>query len=241
MSSGPDALRVVVVDDHSLFRRGVIEAIGGSVDVVAEADDVASGIAAVRLHQPDVALFDVQLPSGSGAEIIETLMTEGIDPKHTRFLGLSVSEEPADVLRLVRSGARGYVTKRIDSADLVATIEEVAAGNAIFSPRLAGVVLNELSGQTSTNGSVDDRDTQRRTTNSEQSVGDHDMSMLQRLSPREREVMQHLARGYTYKEIGVELHISARTVESHTGAVLRKLQLSNRHALTHWAVRNNVV
>lgn len=222
-------LRVVVVDDHSLFRRGVIDAIKDKVNVVGEADDIKSGIDVIRQHQPDVAIIDVQLPSGSGARIIEALLQGSVDPERTRFLGLSVSEEPTDVLELVRSGARGYVTKRIQGDDLVATIEQVAAGNAVFSPRLAGVVLNELSGKTTT------------TVPASSGAAESDDPEMQSLSPREREVLQLLARGYTYKEIGVELHISARTVESHTSSVLRKLQLSNRHALTHWAVRHNMI
>ena len=235
MIANKPKIRVVVVDDHSLFRRGVIAAIGTEVDVVGEADDVASGIATVAAQQPDVALIDVQLPSGSGAEIIEALATDGFDMTRTRFLGLSVSERPADVLRLVRSGARGYVTKRIDSQELVSTIRQVAAGHAIFSPQLAGVVLGQLGGRDPSSSNSDETKTSPDATDRSANAD------LARLSPREREVMRYVARGYTYKEIAAELVISARTVESHVASVLRKLQLSNRHVLTHWAVSNKLV
>jgi len=232
----PKRIRVVVVDDHSLFRRGVVDAItddpDSPVEVVAEADDVESGLAAVCGHRPDVALIDIQLPSGSGAEIVAGARERLGPDSCVRYLALSVSERPDDVLAMIRAGAQGYVTKRIEASDLVATIDQVAAGGVVFSPRLAGVVLNELGGIAPAANQLD----ASHTLDGPVQVGE-----LGRLSPREREVLQHLARGYTYREIGAALHISARTVESHTASVLRKLQLSNRHALTHWAVRNNVV
>ncbi len=222
------AVRVLVVDDHALFRHGVVagleESGDGQINVVGQADDVASGIAAVREHRPDVVLLDVHLTSGSGAVIIESLADElpGV-----RYLALSVSDAPEDVLGLVRAGARGYVTKRIDGAELVDAIMLVAGGDAVFSPRLAGFVLDAFTGAAT---EPDDAES-----------GPAFDAELDRLSPREREVMQFLARGYAYKEIATELHISARTVESHASAVLRKLQLSSRHELTHWAAQHRIV
>lgn len=223
-SSG--SIRVVVIDDHALFRQGVVTAIGEHVDVVGEADDVDSGITAVRTHQPDVVLLDVHLASGSG----ETVIAAARDAvRDVRFLALSVSDAPEDVLGLVRAGARGYVTKRIDGDELVSAIEQVFLGNAVFSPRLAGFVLDTFTGAaTAASAPVDPPD------------GRADAE-LQLLTAREREVMQHLARGYSYKEIADELVISVRTVESHASAVLRKLQLSSRHELAHWANRNRLV
>lgn len=221
-------VRVLVVDDHALFRQGVVAGLEASSDgkvmVVGEADDVATGIAAVRAHQPDVVLLDVHLTSGSGALIIDALAVEL--PK-VQYLALSVSDAPEDVLGLVRAGARGYVTKRIDGAELVDAIVVVAQGDAVFSPRLAGFVLDAFTGA-----------------NAESSKAKADVASdpeLDRLSPREHEVMQFLARGYAYKEIASELHISARTVESHASSVLRKLQLSSRHELTHWAAQHRIV
>lgn len=212
-----EPLRLVVVDDHSLFRQGVIQALGASVRIVGEADDVASGVDVIRKFRPDVVLLDVHLTSGSGADVIAKI---GNGEDAPVFLALSVSDSPADVMSLVRAGARGYVTKRISGPDLRSAIAQVMAGNAVFSPRFAGFVLDAF-----------------RTEPNEESVP----SEIDRLSPRETEVMRLLARGYAYKEIGVELHISVRTVESHTSSVLRKLQLSNRHELTHWAARNHIV
>ncbi len=166
------------------------------------------------------------LTSGSGAQVIETL---GRELPTVRYLALSVSDAPEDVLGLVRAGARGYVTKRIDGAELVEAIASVAQGDAVFSPRLAGFVLDAFTGPTAeAPEEVDGAD-------------EAPDAELDRLSPREREVMQFLARGYAYKEIAAELHISARTVESHASAVLRKLQLSSRHELTHWAAQHRIV
>ncbi len=226
-------IRVVVIDDHALFRQGVVAGLADGntqvkIDIVGQADDVASGIDAVRACVPDVVLLDVHLTSGSGAQVIEAL---GRELPTVRYLALSVSDAPEDVLGLVRAGARGYVTKRIDGAELVEAIASVAQGDAVFSPRLAGFVLDAFTGPTNeVAGDVE-------------GVGAHDAAdaELDRLSPREREVMQFLARGYAYKEIAAELHISARTVESHASAVLRKLQLSSRHELTHWAAQHRIV
>lgn len=217
-----DQVTVVLVDDHALFRQGVIAAIGDHVNVIGEADDVQSGIDMIRKTRPLVVLLDVHLTSGSGQTIIETLADE---LPETRYLALSVSDAPENVLGLVRAGARGYVTKRIDGSELIEAIRTVAGGDAVFSPRLAGFVL----------------DTFTTAPFAEPVDGEQFNDELNRLSPREREVMQHLARGYAYKEIASELHISARTVESHASSVLRKLQLSNRHELTHWAARHRLV
>jgi len=222
-SRSADRTTVVVIDDHMLFRRGVVSAIGDLVAVVGEADDVGSGIAAIREAVPDVVLLDVHLSSGSGREIIEAV---SVDLPRVRFLALSVSDAPADVLGLVRAGARGYVTKRIDGAELVDAIEQVALGNAVFSPRLAGFVLDAFTGSAGARAQGEDPG------------ADPD---LERLTAREREVMQHLARGYAYKEIAEALVISVRTVESHASAVLRKLQLSSRNQLAHWVSQNRLV
>jgi DNA-binding NarL/FixJ family response regulator len=204
--------RVVLVDDHGLFRAGAIAALADAVEVVGQADDVDTAIAEVRRTRPDVVLLDVHLASGTGDQVIAAVRD---DLPGTRFLALSVSDSPTDVLGLVRAGARGYITKRIDGPDLVDAVHRVAAGDVVFSPRLAGFVLDAFTGGPPPGPTADDE--------------------LDRLTPREREVMRYLARGYAYKEIGRELHISVRTVESHASAVLRKLQLSNRHELTHRA------
>jgi len=236
-------IRVVIVDDHSLFRQGITAGIGAHVDLVGEADDVGSAIDLIVAEAPDVALLDVHLPSGLGGDVI-TGVAERTQSSPTRYLGLSVSDAPQDVLGLVRAGARGYVVKRIDSIDLVDAIAQVAEGNAVFSPKLAGFVLDAFA--TNPDRSAQDSRTDDAV---EDTINDHtsgatdgsNSSDIDLLTPREREVMQHLARGYTYKEIGTELHISARTVETHASAVLRKLQLSNRHELTHWAARNRLL
>lgn len=218
-------VRVVVIDDHALFRQGVVTAIGRDVDVVGEGDDIETGVAVIRQTQPDVVLLDVHLTSGSGEAVIAAVRD---DLPGVRFLALSVSDAPEDVLGLVRAGARGYVTKRIDGAELVSAIEQVAAGNAVFSPRLAGFVLDAFTSAASV-------------ASPEPARSDGVDTELELLTAREREVMQHLARGYAYKEIADELVISVRTVESHASAVLRKLQLSSRHELAHWATRNRIL
>jgi DNA-binding NarL/FixJ family response regulator len=210
-------VRVVVVDDHELFRSGVVAEIGGTLEVVGQADDIDEAVDVVRESAPDVVLLDVHLPSGSGREVIERL---GGGPKGTQFLALSVSDAAEDVIDLVRAGARGYVTKSISASDLIDAVERVAGGDAVFSPRLAGFVLDSFAGQ----ATVPETD-----------------SDLDRLTEREREVMRFLARGYAYKEIGLELGISIKTVESHASAVLRKLQLSSRGALTRWAAARRLL
>jgi DNA-binding NarL/FixJ family response regulator len=210
-------IRVVLVDDHAMFRSGVRSELGGAVDVVAEAADVDQAVAAVDEHRPDVVLLDVHLPGGGGAEVMRRLAssptsaTSGVTP---RFLALSVSDAAEDVIGTIRGGARGYVTKTITGPELVAAIHRVADGDAVFSPRLAGFVLDAFA------GSIE--------------VADVDED-LDRLTEREREVMRLIARGYAYKEVARELFISIKTVETHMSSVLRKLQLSSRHELTRWA------
>lgn len=219
--------RVVIVDDHALFRQGIAAGIGSRMEIVGEADDVAPAIELIMAEAPDVVLLDVHLPSGLGGEVIAGVAAR-TDTSPSRYLGLSVSDAPEDVLGLVRAGARGYVVKRIDATELVDAICQVAEGNAVFSPKLAGFVLDAFAAEPSASAGAYEGESDEQ-------------SDIDLLTPREREVMQHLARGYTYKEIGLELHISARTVETHASAVLRKLQLSNRHELTHWAARHRIV
>ena len=211
--------RVVIVDDHRLFRSGVRAEIGDRVTVVAEADDVGSAVETIERWSPDVVLLDVHLPSGSGREVIESVTAAGVE---TRFLALSVSDAAEDVIAVVRAGARGYVTKSISGDDLVDAIIRVRDGDAVFSPRLAGFVLDAFATDTvAVAGPESDED-------------------LDRLTAREREVLRHLARGYTYKEIARQLTISIKTVETHASAVLRKLQLSNRHELSRWAAARRI-
>lgn len=208
---------IVIVDDHAMFRRGVraeLEASGqGVVDIRAEAADVDEAVAAVSTYQPDVVLLDVHLPGGGGVEVMRRVGASGASPD-TRYLALSVSDAAEDVIGTIRGGARGYVTKTITGPELVQAIGRVAEGDAVFSPRLAGFVLDAFSGSI------------------EVAAVDED---LDRLTEREREVMRLIARGYAYKEVAKELFISIKTVETHMSSVLRKLQLSSRHELTRWA------
>jgi DNA-binding NarL/FixJ family response regulator len=205
-----------VVDDHRLFRAGVVAELGDAIDVVGEADDVDSAVATVLRTEPDAVLLDVHLPGGNGQAVIEAVAPRLPD---VQFLALSVSDAPDDVLGLVRAGARGYVTKSISGPQLTEAIQRVIDGDAVFSPRLAGFVLDAFAGAAP-------------------ALADPDLDQLTR---REQEVMRYLARGYAYKEIGRELSISVKTVESHASAVLRKLQLSSRHELTSWAARRRLV
>ena len=202
---------VVIVDDHAMFRAGVRAELGDAVEVLAEAADVDEAVAAVVAGQPEVVLLDVHLPGGGGADVIRRTVGKAAN---TRFLALSVSDAAEDVIGTIRAGARGYVTKTITGAELVGAIDRVAAGDAVFSPRLAGFVLDAFAGTI------------------EVAAVDED---LDRLTEREREVMRLIARGYSYKEVASELFISIKTVETHMGSVLRKLQLSSRHELTRWA------
>jgi len=205
--------RVVLVDDHELVRVGVRSALGDRVEVVGEAADVPSAIAVILATQPEVVLLDVHLPGGNGPAVIA-----GLPQTTARFLALSVSDAADDVIAVIRAGARGYVTKAISSDDLIAAIERVALGDAVFSPRLAGFVLDAFSKQPN-----EPRDPE-----------------LDQLTMREREVLRLLARGYAYKEISSNLSISIKTVESHASAVLRKLQLSNRRELSRWAAQRKL-
>ncbi|MDA8435177.1 MAG: response regulator transcription factor [Actinomycetales bacterium] len=209
-------LRVVLVDDHRLFRSGVRAEIGERVDVVGEAGDVDEAIAVIHHVRPDVVLLDVHLPGGGGRAVLDACTPDLPD---VRFLALSVSDAADDVIGVVRGGARGYVTKAISADDLVDAIRRVADGDAVFSPRLAGFVLDAFS-----SGATD--------------AGDE---ALDSLSPREREVMRLIARGYTYREVAKDLVLSVKTVETHVSSVLRKLQLSNRHELARWAAAHRVV
>lgn len=205
-------LSVLVVDDHAMFRTGVraeLERLGtGRVEVVGEAEDVDSAVEAVVRLRPDVVLLDVHLPGGGGPEVIRRSHAS------TTFLALSVSDAAEDVIGVIRAGARGYVTKNISADELLDAIDRVAGGDAVFSPRLAGFVLDAFAGTI------------------EVAQVDED---LDRLTEREREVMRLIARGYAYKEVAKELFISVKTVETHVSSVLRKLQLSSRHELTRWA------
>ena len=211
-------VRVVIVDDHAMFRAGVrAELTGagaGEVDVVAEAADVAEAVAAIREHQPLVVLLDVHLPGGGGVEV----MRQAPSPQ-ARYLALSVSDAAEDVIAVIRAGAGGYVTKTIEPDQLIMAIERVHAGDAVFSPRLAGFVLDAFRGDLPMPADPD----------------------LDQLSSREREVLRLIARGYTYKEVARQLFISVKTVETHVSAVLRKLQLSNRHELSRWATDRRLV
>src|SRR6185437_8934308 len=202
---------VVLVDDHGMFRAGVRSELRGEVDVVGEAGTTAEAISTVRRLRPDVVLLDVHMPDGGGLAVLEALKAE---LPETKFLALSVSDAAEDVIAIIRAGARGYVTKTISADDLADAVRRVADGDVVFSPRLAGFVLDAFR-DTPVTPSVD--------------------AELDQLTPREREVMRLLARGYAYKEIASELFISIKTVETHASNVLRKLQLSSRHQLTRWA------
>jgi DNA-binding NarL/FixJ family response regulator len=209
--------RVVVIDDHDMFRAGVRSEIGTAVDIVGEGADVDSAVKAIVGTEPDVVLLDVHLPGGGGTEVMKQVHQRHPDIK---FLALSVSDAAEDVIGVIRAGARGYVTKNISGTELVDAINRVAEGDAVFSPRLAGFVLDAFSGAIDI-ASVDED--------------------LDRLSQREREVLRLIARGYAYKEVARELFISVKTVETHVSSVLRKLQLSNRHELTRWATDRRLV
>ena len=201
--------RVLIVDDHQLFRSGVRSELEAHLDIVGEAGTVDEAADAIAAHDPDVVLLDVHMPDGGGVEVIRRAAVEG---RSTRFLALSVSDAAEDVIAVIRAGARGYVTKSISGAELADAVRRVHEGDAVFSPRLAGFVLDAFAGP-----------------------APQPETELDLLTPREREVLQHLARGYMYKEIALRLEISPKTVEAHVSSVLRKLQLSSRHELTRWA------
>lgn len=206
--------RVVLVDDHELVRAGVRSALADHVEIVGEAADVTSAIALIEQTRPDVVLLDVHLPGGNGTAVIL-----GVPDTPARFLALSVSDLAEDVIDVIRAGARGYVTKAISGAELLDAIERIAAGDAVFSPRLAGFVLDAFASQPALPRDPD----------------------LEQLTAREQEVLRLLARGYAYKEISSRLSISIKTVESHASAVLRKLQLSNRKELSQWAAQRRLI
>jgi len=211
-----DGIRVVIVDDHSIFRSGLRSDLDETVVVVGEAADVPHAIAVVAETRPDVVLLDVHLPGGSGNEATggeEVIRASSSVP--TRFLALSVSDAAEDVVRVIRAGARGYITKGSSGVEVSRAVRAVAGGDAVFSPRLAGFVLDAFGAVAGETAAVDDE--------------------LDRLSSREQEVMRLIARGYAYKEVASALFISIKTVETHVSAVLRKLQLSSRHELTAWA------
>ncbi len=208
--------RVVLVDDHGLFRAGVRGELGDAVEIVGEAGSVAEAVPMIRELDPDVVLLDVHLPDGGGEAVIAGVSQERPGVK---FLALSVSDAAEDVIGVIRAGARGYVTKTISGDELTSAVTRVADGDAVFSPRLAGFVLDAFK--------AGDR------------VGDD--AELDVLTPREREVLQLIARGYRYKEIAARLHLSPKTVEAHVSSVLRKLQLSSRHELTRWAAERRLI
>lgn len=209
-------IRVVLVDDHELFRAGVRGELGSAVEIVGEAGSVAEAVPLIRELDPDVVLLDVHLPDGGGEAVIATVAQERPGVK---FLALSVSDAAEDVIGVIRAGARGYVTKTISSDELNDAIVRVSEGDAVFSPRLAGFVLDAF------------REGAR--------VGDD--AELETLTAREREVLQLIARGYKYKEIAARLHLSVKTVEAHVSSVLRKLQLSSRAELTRWAHERRLI
>jgi len=210
---------VVIVDDHHLFRAGVRAELDGLVDVLGDAATVEEAVRLVLEVKPDVVLLDVQMPGGGGVEVIRLVAATA---PAQRFLALSVSDAAEDVIAIIRAGARGYVTKTISGAELADAVRRVAEGDAVFSPRLAGFVLDAFAGAASLPPAEVDPE-------------------LDQLSPREREVLRHIARGYLYKEIALRLGISQKTVEAHVSAVLRKLQLSNRHELSRWAVERRLI
>ena len=221
MTTG-DRLRVFLVDDHRLFLSGVraelTDRADVAVEIVGEAVDVESAVEGIRATGPDVVLLDVHLPGGGGKAVIDSVRAKHSD---VVFLALSVSDAAEDVIAVIRAGARGYVTKTISSDDLAAAISRVHEGDAVFSPRLAGFVLDAFAGDLPAGAAVDPE--------------------LDQITPREREVLRLLARGYTYKEIARRLEVSIKTVETHVSSVLRKLQLSSRHELTRWATDRRLV
>jgi DNA-binding NarL/FixJ family response regulator len=210
------SISVFLVDDHRLFLSGVESELGDEFEIVGTAGDVDAAIDAIRVANPDVVLLDVHMPGGGGRTVIQAVHER---QPGTKFLALSVSDAAEDVIAVIRAGARGYVTKSISPTDLAAAIRRVHEGDAVFSPRLAGFVLDSFSGEVAE--PVDEE--------------------LDLLTQREREVLRLIARGFAYKEVGKRLHISVKTVETHVSAVLRKLQLSSRHEITRWASERRLV
>jgi DNA-binding NarL/FixJ family response regulator len=219
--TGSGRPRIFLVDDHAMFRSGVRAELGNAVEVVGEADEVGAAIELINERVPEVVLLDVHLPGGGGQAILR-----GVMPLHpeVQFLALSVSDAPEDVIAVIRAGARGYLTKTVSGEDLLQAVYRVAAGDAVFSPRLAGFVLDAFANGAGADIQMTGFDPE-----------------LDQLSPREREVLRLIARGYTYKEVARDLTISTKTVESHVSSVLRKLQLSTRHELAKWATDRRLV
>lgn len=215
------SIRVVIVDDHDVIRVGVRESLERDIEVVGEGRDVESAVNAIKNARPDVVILDVHLPGGTGGGALDVLAEiPSVDPQ-PKVLALSVSDSAEDVVATVRAGARGYVTKSISGPDLSDAVRRVASGDAVFSPRLAGFVLDAFNAAGGEVAAVDED--------------------LDKLTEREQEVMRLIARGYTYREVGEKLFISIKTVETHVGKVLHKLQLSNRHELAHWAAQRRIV
>ncbi|HYO00077.1 MAG TPA: response regulator transcription factor [Actinomycetota bacterium] len=211
-----DRIKVFLVDDHRLFLSGVRTELGEEFEIVGTAGEPALAAAEIVSTKPDVVLLDVHMPGGGGRAVLEAVHR---DHPEIRFLALSVSDAAEDVIAVIRAGARGYVTKSISPADLSAAIRRVNEGDAVFSPRLAGFVLDAFGGE----------------------IAEPIDEELDLLTQREREVMRLIARGYAYKEVAKRLHLSVKTIETHVSAVLRKLQLSSRHELTRWATERRLV
>ena len=209
-------VRVFVVDDHELFRSGVRAELSRELEIVGDAGTVPEAVTGIVAAEPDVVLLDVHMPAGGGRGVIDGVRADG---GTARFLALSVSDAAEDVIGVIRAGARGYVTKSISADELVSAVRRVHDGDVVFSPRLAGFVLDAFAGAAPQPADPE----------------------LDSLTAREREVLRYIARGYTYKEVATELHISVKTVETHVSAVLRKLQLSNRYELTRWASNRSLV
>ncbi|PST48009.1 DNA-binding response regulator [Bifidobacterium callitrichos] len=233
-------IRVAVVDDHEMFRAGVIATLSSTFDIVGQGADVDGSIAMIAATKPDVVLLDVHVPGGMGGGGTEILIKSHPLSPASAFLALSVSDSPQDVGSVIRAGARGYVTKTITGGDLISSIKQVHEGYAVFSPKLAGFVLSAFQGGAETGGVGGFDGGLGGGFGAGPGAPDHDEE-LDRLSAREQEVMRLIARGYTYKEVAAELFISIKTVETHMSSVLRKLQLSNRTELTRWAADRRIV
>ena len=227
MNERESEIRIAIVDDHEMFRAGVIATLQPHFHIVGQAADVEGSVKMIAQTKPDVVLLDVHVPGGEGGGGAEILVRSRAYSPDTVFLALSVSDSPQDVGSVIRAGAQGYVTKTISGDDLISSIKQVHEGYAVFSPKLAGFVLSAFqNGPSGGDAGI---------------YGPAHDDELDRLSRREQEVMRLIARGYTYKEVAAELFISIKTVETHMSSVLRKLQLSNRTELTRWAANRRIV
>lgn len=244
-----DAVAVFLVDDHSMFRTGVRAELTGQpeIRIVGEAGSVGDAVKGIRETAPQVVLLDVHMPDGGGLQVLRQLQDNTDDTGDTdgtedgpRFLGLSVSDDPTDVISLIRGGARGYVTKNISGQELVDSILRVHSGDAVFSPRLAGYVLDAFTAGPAEEPRVDDAPEPSDSVEPTPLPDDADQSVLSTLTPREKEVLRLLARGYTYREMAGRLFISVKTVETHVSNVLRKTQQTNRHSLSRWVSDNRL-